>query len=405
MSGINIVVGPPGAGKGLWLIQVVRDILLDTEQTIVTNFAVKLPDLNAWFQKNHPDRAIDLHQRIRFLELDELKRFYLLRGPGREIKGVTKEQERQNVFPDYDPCKQWPSVCYILDEADIHFGAREYADHGRSVNFYNKQHRKLSDTVYYCCQSAEQLDKQIRLLAQQTIVLKNLSKQKKGIFALPAVFCWSAYYQVPKQNDKPMASGVFRLKLDQGLQDCFETAAGVGLAGMKADRGEKRKGLSLLWVIPALVLAGILLVKAPLLLARGLWGATIGAAKVAAESYKLGQVVTNQIGETPGLFTESKPEATNSFPGRSPERLLSPDGSPRQTSNPRNPGVYLTGISTMNGKAIVFLSNGEVYTSEDRELQFLSKRKAIIAGKTYTFQTGTVATPEGKPLPRLIQPF
>ena len=277
MSGINIVVGPPGAGKGLWLIQVVRDILLDTEQTVVTNFAVKLPELNLWLPKNHPDRSIDLHERIRFLELDEIKRFYLIRGPGREIQGVTKEQERQNVFPDYEPCKQWPSVCYLLDEADIHFGAREYADHGRSVNFYNKQHRKLGDTAYYCCQSAEQLDKQIRLLAQQTIVLKNLGKQKKGIFALPAVFCWSAYYQVPKQNDKPMASGVFRLKLNQGVA--------LPSAALHEDPDQK----------------------------------------------------TNE--------------------------------------------VYLTGISTMNGKVVVFLSNGVVFTSDDKELRFVSQRMAIIGEK------------------------
>ena len=181
--------GPPGAGKGLWLIQVVRDVLLDTNQTIVTNFALKLPELNEWFQVNYPDVAIDLHQRIRFLDLDEIKKFYLIRGAGKQIEGITKELEKQNVFPDYEPCKAWDSVCYIIDEADIHFGAREYADHGRSVNYYNKQHRKLSDTVYYCCQSAEQLDKQIRLLTQQTIVLKNLGKQKKGVFALPKVFC------------------------------------------------------------------------------------------------------------------------------------------------------------------------------------------------------------------------
>ena len=399
------MVGPPGAGKGLWLIQVVRDILLDTEQTIVTNFALKLAELNVWLQKNHPDRAIDLHERIRFLELDDIKRFYLIRGPGREIEGVTKEQEKQNVFPDYEPCKPWPPVCYILDEADIHFGAREYADHGRSVNFYNKQHRKLSDTVYYCCQSAEQLDKQIRLLAQQTIVLKNLGQQKKGIFALPAVFCWSAYYQVPKQNDRPMASGMFRLHVDHGLQNCFETAAGVGLAGMKADRGEKRKGLSLFWVIPALVLAGILLVKAPMLLARGLSGATIGAAKVAAELHKLGQIVTNPRSETPGLFTQSNPEVTTTIPGRSPERLISPDGSVRQTTDPRKAEVYLTGVSTVNGKVIVFLSSGEVYTSEDRELQFVSKRKAIIAGNTYVFAPVGRSSKEETPAARPLQPF
>ena len=113
MHGINIVVRPPGAGKGLWLIQVVRDILLDTNQTIVSNFAVKLAELNIWFQKNYPEKAIDLHDRIRFLELGEIKRFYLIRGNGKEIHGVSKEDEKSNIFPDYDPCKQWPSVCFL----------------------------------------------------------------------------------------------------------------------------------------------------------------------------------------------------------------------------------------------------------------------------------------------------
>lgn len=389
MSGINIVVGPPGAGKGLWLIQVVRDILLDTNQTIVTNFAVKLAELNIWFQKNYPDKAIDLHERIRFLELDEIKRFYLIRGNGREIQGVTKEQEKQNVFPDYDPCKQWPPVCYILDEADIHFGAREYADHGRSVNFYNKQHRKLSDTVYYCCQSAEQLDKQIRLLAQQTIVLKNLRKQKKGIFSLPAVFCWSAYYQVPKLNDKPMASGFFRLNIDHGLQECFETAAGVGLAGMKADRDEKAKGVSLLWAIPALIIAGILLVKMPLLLAKGLSGATMGAAQAAAESYKSSNVLTNHTGQTPGLFAPSAATENAQAGSVLPYAMTVPDKqSPRMTEN-KPKEVFLTGISGLGGRVTVYLSNGEVFTSGDRELEFVSKRMAIIGGKKFVFATQT----------------
>ena len=383
MSGINTVVGPPGAGKGLWLIQVVRDILLDTNQTIVTNFVVKLTELNVWFQKNYPDTSIDLHERIRFLELDEIKRFYLIRGSGKQIEGVSKEDEKRNVFPDYDPCKKWPSVCYILDEADIHFGAREYADHGRSVNFYNKQHRKLSDSVYYCCQSAEQLDKQIRLLAQQTIVLKNLGKQKKGIFALPQVFCWSAYYQVPKQNSPPMASGVFRLRLDHGLQDCFETAAGVGLAGMKADRGEKRNGISLLWAIPAIIVAGILLVKAPMLLAKGLSGATMGAAKVAAESYKLSNVVTNDPSETSDLFGTAPVEGlmTNSLPHAFTLNAPVPERDPERRTNE----VFLTGISSINGTVIVFLTNGQMFTSEDRELQLVSKRMAVIGGRSYVF--------------------
>ena len=399
VSGINIVVGPPGAGKGLWLIQVVRDILLDTNQTIVSNFAVKLAELNIWFQKNYPDTAINLHERIRFLELEEIKRFYLIRGNGKDIHGVSKEDEKRNIFPDYDPCKQWPPVCYILDEADIHFGAREYADHGRSVNFYNKQHRKLSDSVYYCCQSAEQLDKQIRLLSQQTIVLKNLGKQRKGIFALPQVFCWSAYYQVPKQNTAPMASGVFRLRLDHGLQDCFETAAGVGLAGMKADRDEKRNGVSLLWAIPAMILVGILLIKAPMLLAKGISGSTIGAAKVVAESYKLSETVQGESNKAQDLFGQADPHFASTNPIASNQFQHPVSSSPDSMTNTNE--VYLTGISKFGNKVVVYLSNGDVYTNDDRELKFVSKRKVIINGSSYGFRPFSYSDAERGPNRRI----
>lgn len=400
VSGINIVVGPPGAGKGLWLIQVVRDILLDTKQTIVTNFAVKLAEMNVWFQKNYPDTAIDLHERIRFLELDEIKRFYLIRGNGKEIQGVSKEEEKRNIFPDYDPCNEWPPVCYILDEADIHFGAREYADHGRSVNFYNKQHRKLSDSVYYCCQSAEQLDKQIRLLTQQTIVLKNLGKQKKGIFSLPQVFCWSAYYQVPKQNRAPMASGVFRLRLDHGLQDCFETAAGVGLAGMKADRDEKRRGVSLFWAIPALIIVGIILVKAPMLLAKGLSGATLGAAEIAAKSYKFSKGAANVVDEPLEFFPSDNAEvATPEVATASPNAVVAiPSKTTREDEDQKE--VFLTGISSFGGRVRVYLSNGKVFTSDDRDLDFVSKRIAIIGGKKYAFEPSSYGAKNGTKSPR-----
>ena len=49
------------------------------------------------------------------------------------------------------------------------------------------------------------------------------------------------------------------------------------------------------------------------------------------------------------------------------------------------PEVYLTGVVMMDGKARVFLSNGDVYTSDDRELKFISKRMVIISGKKYGF--------------------
>jgi hypothetical protein len=389
MSGINLVVGPPGAGKGLWLIQVVRDVLLDTNQTIVTNFAIKLPELNEWFQREYPDQAIDLHERIVFLSEEEIKSFYLIRSATVRLQPVTKEQEARNEFSDYEPAKQARPVCYILDEADIHFGAREYASHGRSVNYYNKQHRKLSDTVYYCCQAVDQLDKQIRMLAQQTIVLKNLRKQKKGIFTLPSLFCWSSYYQVPKQHDQPMQSGVFRVNIQHGLQNCFSTESGVGMAGTRADRDEKPKGLSVFWSIPVAILVAILVVKSPFLIGRVIAGGTMAGVKAAAgvNGVKPATPSTNALRNL--ATAESGPvvgtNQTGVVEGRKPFALHYERATPVE---PEKPAVYLTGIVRYGRRATIYLSDGRVFTTDDAELQFVSDSMAIIANQRYEFDRG-----------------
>ncbi|MBI4657532.1 MAG: hypothetical protein HY735_01575 [Verrucomicrobia bacterium] len=152
---------------------------------------------------------------------------------------------------------------------------------------------------------------------------------------------------------------------------------------MRADRDEKRRGVSWWWVIPALVLAGFLMVKAPMLLAKILSGATMGAAKMAAESYKLGNVITNQTGETSGLFATAKAETPKTSSHPRAFTLHAP--ALRQDPKPKTNEVYLTGISTLGGRVVVYLSNGEFYTSDDRELQFVSKRIAIINGNRFAF--------------------
>ncbi len=51
----------------------------------------------------------------------------------------------------------------------------------------------------------------------------------------------------------------------------------------------------------------------------------------------------------------------------------------------------------MNGKAVVFLSSGEMFTSDDRELQFVAKRFAIINGKKFTFPPPSLPKEQANP--------
>jgi hypothetical protein len=57
----------------------------------------------------------------------------------------------------------------------------------------------------------------------------------------------------------------------------------------------------------------------------------------------------------------------------------------------------------MSGKVVVYLSNGEVFTSDDRELQFVSRRMAVINGKKYLFAPFS-RHPDDSPNNRLKSP-
>jgi hypothetical protein len=227
------------------------------------------------------------------------------------------------------------------------------------------------------------LDKQIRLLTQQTVVLKNLGKQKRGIFALPKVFCWSSYYKVPTAMDKPLSYGTFRLHLDRGLQECFETAAGVGMAGMRADRDEKTKGVSWLWFFALAALFCFGLVKVPMLLARGVASVTMGSAKAAAASYKI-TVITNGAPARADLFTGTNSERKVVLP--TTQQSIPATLQPAQVPEPeKSKEVYLAGFALVGGRATVFLTDGRQYTTDDRELEFIGKQFVVIQGKRYGF--------------------
>ena len=109
----------------------------------------------------------------------------------------------------------------------------------------------------------------------------------------------------------------------------------------------------------------------------------MGAAKTAAESYKLKNVITSQTDETSDLFPTGQLETAKTNALRRAFALDSP--AFRQNPDSKTNVVYLTGISTVGGRVVVYLSNGEVFTSEDRELEFISKRFAVINGRRFTF--------------------
>jgi len=338
-TGIELVCGPPGAGKGLWLIQKVAEVLLESDQVIVTNFAIKMEELSLWLHKHHPNSGVDVTSRVWFLANDQLKNFYLYRGFGNNPAAVSKQDEQNGKFVDYGPAGSWPSVCYVLDEADLFFGAREWAQHGLSVNFYNKQHRKLGDRVIFCCQDMGQLDANIRRLAQETVVLKNIGKLKLSMLKLPKVYVWKSYYRVPQRSDPVLETGTFRMPIRGGLEDCFETQTGVGLAGSgSADKNQVRKGWAVYWLAVPILLALVI---------------------VTQFTDVFGKKVAEKFSGAEKRLPRPEPVARPEPPAR-PEPAARPIPSARlaQSEAVKVERVYLTGIVVRGGRIVVYLSDG-----------------------------------------------
>jgi len=265
------------------------DELVHGSRLIVTNVPLKLGEVNQYLQTRHPkaferyfefktgDESVAVAEpvahitdRIILIDEDEMSKFFTFRGNGVRLRSVTNDEWREGKRPDYSVVKDG-GVFYVLDEIHIAFNSRAWALTGNEVLYYLSQHRKLGDDVVCITQSVNNVDKQFRSVAQDYTYIKNLSKQRVGLFRLPSMFMRSTYAGPATPTTAPMESGAFRLDVS-GLAACYDTAKGVGIHGRAgADTHERKRGISWLWMVIGLpVVAWLILHWLPLILARHL---------------------------------------------------------------------------------------------------------------------------------------
>jgi len=350
---IDLVVGLPRSGKGLFLIKRLVETLLHSNQVVVTNFAVDIPRLHEWIQKT-TGRAIDVPGRIFLLRDEQVKEYFLYRGTCMVSRTESVLQER-GVFLDFSgvvdsETGQFRDGCfpvhYILDEVDLCFPAREFAKNGKEFNFYNKQHGKLGDTVTFCCQDPSQLDKLIRVSVQFTVWMKNLGKIKAGFFRMPKKISWAQYLQCPKnrQNETELDSGWFSIESMKGLQDCFRTQDGLGVRGVvDADKRDRIKGISVWWIsVPFFLVIGAIWFAPSM--ARAAWGKE---KKVKAN--------TSQV-SVPGTVSARGVGNGRSVPVTNVVVITNVVGAAIGGTNK----VYYVGYARVPGRGLVYLSDGRV---------------------------------------------
>lgn len=254
---IHFISGKPGGGKSLYAVKLVVEELVYGSRTIITNLPLKLPELNIYLQAQHPTKTIDLLNRVILLDDDkETGRFWTVRPGGVRIKCLTAEDWKEGLKPSYAAVND-NGVLYVIDEIHNFFNSRAWMETGRDVLFYLSQHRKLGDTVLCVTQHIGNVDKQFRSVTQDYTYLRNLTKERMGLFRLPAMFIRKTYLEPATANSQPMETGNFKLDVS-GLASCYDTAKGVGIHSRAADQNERRSGLHWAWFAvgaPVLILA------------------------------------------------------------------------------------------------------------------------------------------------------
>jgi hypothetical protein len=379
---IHFISGKPGGGKSMYSMRLIIDELVHGTRMIVTNVPVILSELSVYLQSKYPKfyeqycqtmvgtgveamllAPRHLSDRFLFIEDEQMGSFFVNRGRGVRLESITNEQWKRGQRPDYSKVND-EGIFYVLDEVHIAFNSRAWADTGAEVLYYLSQHRKLGDDVVCITQSVANVDKQFRSVAQDYTYLKNIGKQRAGLFRLPNVFGWSCYTQPATDTSRPMESGTFLLDV-AGLAKCYDTAKGVGIHGRAgADTRERKKGLHWIWFVVGAPIALIILFHfVPGMLARFMSRGLPKAAPVH-------QVTPAQ----PQL-----PPALPVFPARVQVALPSPAVvSSVYSGEEHTNDVYCTGYVILNNVPTVYLSNGTTIDGDSGRIGVIEKTFVVV---------------------------
>jgi hypothetical protein len=255
------------------------------------------------------------------------------------------------------------------------------------LTFYSKQQRKLRDEWYIVTQHPSDVDISLWNIAQDFWMCRNHGMERMGIFRQPSMFRVIVYLTNPAKGNAVRSHEFYRT-LDKKLSQCYDTTAGVGIAGgFKGDANQKKSGLHIAWLFAGVLLIVLALVSIPHLLgkAAGSWiGHTVGTKQTPAQ--------------WAGLRTNVPPPphfAVASQSTRSTEKETVPVSVPAystaEQASRTDPDVICTGYVLLDGKPTVYFSDGT--TAEGSEVQQITKHEVHCFGKVFRIAAQYAYTP------------
>lgn len=389
---VRFISGKPGGGKSLYAVTIVLRELRQGSRCIVTNLPLKVGEICAYLQAED-GQDYGARQRILLLDPDQVGEFHRwyrrdaepcgktkpVKSVGGKVREFLSYEERLaaplHIGLDlFDRLTISPGVLYLLDELHEFFNARKWAETGEAVLHYLSQHRKMGDDVVCITQSIGNVDKQFRSVAQDFTYLRNRAKESLpflgGLIRSVRAFTRETYLEPYTGTQTSVETRLF--SLDPKVASCYDTAAGVGIQGAGADKGDVKKGLPPWSPVVLLVALGM-----------GIWYLPDYVAGKAAGT-KTAQIAIHGAKEEKPLVSTIPAAALSSQVPVSVTVTNQVQAAERVAAAPK---LHLTGIRAVKGRVYAYLSDGSVYTDVDG-LEAVGTGVARIKGEVYRFKYG-----------------
>lgn len=350
-----IICGKKGDGKSLYAMHRLVQVLRETNHVVITNLAVKLPELNEYVQKKYPGEDLDVPNRVILLEDDQVLMFWRHRPPPRQPYMFSPDVLAEAVA--HDPkFMERPPVAYFLDEAHEYWNAREWQLFAKEGQKYLSQCRKLGDMIFAITQVPSNLDAQFRKQSHYYIRVRNdrLRHIKVWLFRFRGQnkFVVRCYQRDPMEGTRETPFDTEEFRLDaKGLANCYDTAKGVGVMGSKADIGARAKGAPLMLIWPMIFGALACIAALPLVLGHAVnsW--------LAVKKADIGKAVSVMPGLAAPVPLPAVAAASGASTGVAPGLPSSREPTPLQ--------VRYKSVAIAGKRVFVTADDGEVFTESD----------------------------------------
>ncbi len=231
------LTGKPGAGKSYFATRlIIAEITKGKNRPIVSNVPINKKKLREYVKKDFYYYPLDTYT--------DNKAFFTNRGYYNFECPTGENIDFAPLLKDNDE-----GVLYIIDEAHLYFNARNWKHMPQATISYITTIRHVGDSLIWMCQRFSDIDSQIRGKTQAFHVLRNLQKEKLGIFKRGTGFrCYQYLEENHISNHGSMtaqSSQDFKYPFRLEIAECYSTS----LFNKAHDKKYRVKAIPLPYVI------------------------------------------------------------------------------------------------------------------------------------------------------------